>query len=93
VKEVVSQCWQYEESLFSSPFSAVEKLPLEVQQFKDNMSPPVQASISAIKHKHFSALERGYRDYTPWGTLWFYLHDHRQDMRKWDGKPTSSLEA
>jgi len=29
----------------------------------------------------------------PRGTLWFYLRDHGEGMRKWDGKPTSSLEA
>jgi len=55
--------------------------------------PPVWASISAIKSRCFSAQERGYRGYTPWGTLWFYLSDHEEDMRKWDGKPTSILEA
>jgi len=56
-------------------------------------SPPVRASVSAIRGKRFSAQEREYRGYTPRGTLWFYLHDHREDMRKWDGKPTSGLEA
>jgi len=54
-------------------------------------SPPVRASVSAIRRKHFSAQEREYRGYTPRGTLWFYLRDHGEDMRKWDGKPTSSL--
>jgi len=56
-------------------------------------SPPVRASISATRGRHFSAQERGYRVYTPPGTLWFYLRDHGEDMRKWDGNPTSSLEA
>jgi len=67
----------------------------EVQQNKENMSysPPVRARISAIRGKRSSAQERGYRGYTPWGILWFYLRDHGEDMRKWDGKPTSSLEA
>ena len=27
------------------------------------------------------------------GTLWFYLRDHGEDMRKWDRKPTSVLDA
>ena len=27
------------------------------------------------------------------GILWFYLRDHGEDMRKWDGKSTSTLEA
>ncbi|KAK4811001.1 hypothetical protein QYF61_014473 [Mycteria americana] len=56
-------------------------------------SPPVQTSVSAIRSQHSSAQERGYRGYTPRGTLWFYLCDHGEDMRKWDGKPTLTLEA
>lgn len=31
------------------------------------------------------------RRYTPQGNLWFYLHEHQEYMRKWDGKPTSAL--
>jgi len=66
-----------------------------VQRLEQSMSysPPVRASVSAIRGKRFSAQEREYRGYTPRGTLWFYLRDHREDMRKWDGKPSSSLEA
>jgi len=56
-------------------------------------SPPVWASVSAVRGKHSSAQEREYRGYTPRGTLWFYLCDHGEDMRKWNGKPTSNLEA
>jgi len=95
VDEVAVQLWQYEESLSSSVVSAVEKLAREVRQIKENISysPPVRASVSAIRGKRFSAQEREYRGCTPRGTLWFYLHDHGEDMRKWDGKPTSSLEA
>ena len=29
----------------------------------------------------------------PRGTLWFFLHDQGEDMRKWDGEPTFKLEA
>ncbi|GAB0203798.1 hypothetical protein GRJ2_002845400 [Grus japonensis] len=95
VDEVAGRLQQYEESLSSSLVSAVEKLFQKVQQLKENMSysPPVQTSISAIRSKHSSAQERGYRGYTPQGTLWFYLRDHGEDMRKWDGKPTLTLEA
>jgi len=73
----------------------VNKLSREFQQFKEDMSysPPVRASVSAIRGRRSSAQEREYRGYTPRGTLWLYLHDHGEDMRKWDGKPTSSLEA
>jgi len=73
----------------------VEKLAREVWQIKENISysPPLRAIISAIRGKRSSAQDRAYRGYTPWGTLWFYLRDHGEDMRKSDGKPTSSLEA
>ncbi|GAB0209499.1 hypothetical protein GRJ2_003415600 [Grus japonensis] len=93
VDEVAGQLQQYEESLSSSLVLAVEKLSREFQQFREDMSysPPVWTSISAIRSKRSSAQERGYRGYTPRGTLWFYLHDHGEDMRKWDGKPTSIL--
>jgi len=95
VDEVAVRLRQYEESLSSSLVSAMEKLSQKVQRLKQNISysPSVRDSISAIRGKHSSAQERQYRGYTPRGTLWFYLRDHGEDMRKWDGKPTSSLEA
>ncbi|KAK4826194.1 hypothetical protein QYF61_006138 [Mycteria americana] len=75
--------------------NAVEKLSRKVQQLEEDRSysPPIRTSISAIRSQGSSAQERGYRGYTPQGTLWFYLHDHREDMREWDGKPTLTLEA
>jgi len=95
VDEVAVRLWQYEESLSSSLVSAVEKLSQKVQRLKQSISysPPVQASVSASRGKRFSAQEREYRGYTPRGTLWFYLRDHGENMRRGDGKPTSSLEA
>ena len=95
VDEVAVRLQQYEESLSSSLVSAMEKLAWEARQIKENISysPPVRASISAIRGRRFSAQERDYSGYTPRGTLWFYLRDHGEAMRKWDGKPTSSLEA
>jgi len=92
VDEVAVRLWQYEESLSSSLVSAVEKLVQRLEQ-SISYSPPVRARISSIRGKCFSAQERGYRGYTPRGTLWFYLRDHGEDMKKWDGKPTSTLEA
>jgi len=70
----------------------VKRLSREVRQIKENISysPPVRAIISAIRGRRSSAQEREYRGYIPQGTLWFY---RGEDMRKWDGKPTSSLEA
>ncbi|TRZ17923.1 hypothetical protein HGM15179_009193 [Zosterops borbonicus] len=35
----------------------------------------------------------GERRYTPRGNLQFYLHDHRENIKKLDGKPTSALTA
>ncbi|GAB0205183.1 hypothetical protein GRJ2_002983900 [Grus japonensis] len=95
VDEVAGRLRQYEESLSSSLILAVEKLSQDVRQLKEDISysPPAQTRISAVRTKFFSAPERGYGAYTPRGTLWFYLRDHGEDMRKWDGKPTSTLQA
>ncbi|GAB0205761.1 hypothetical protein GRJ2_003041700 [Grus japonensis] len=95
VDEVAGRLRQYEESLSSSLVSAVEKLSQDVRQLKEDISysPPVQTRIAAVGSKRFSALERGYGAYTPRDILWFYLRDHGEDMRKWDGKPTSTLWA
>jgi len=67
----------------------MEKLSQKVQQLEESMSysPPVWASISDIRGKHSSFQEREYRGYTPRGTLWFYLHDHGEDMSKWMENP------
>ncbi|KAM9591481.1 uncharacterized protein ACIBXB_006278 [Morphnus guianensis] len=98
VDELAVQLRQYEGSLSSSLRAcvlAVEELSREFQQFKVDMSssPPVQARIAAIGSKHSSAQERGERKYTRRANLWFYLRDHGEDMRKWDGEPTSVLDA
>ncbi|KAK4814464.1 hypothetical protein QYF61_018982 [Mycteria americana] len=95
VNEAASNLQEYEESISSSLVSAVEKLSREVQRLEEDMSysPPIRTSVSAIRSQRSSAQERGHRRYTPRGTLWFYLCDHREDMRRWDGKPTSTLEA
>ena len=98
VDELAVQLRQYEGSLSSSLWacvSAVEELSREFQQFKVDMSSssPVQACIAVIGPKHSSAQERGETKYTRRANLWFYLCDHGEDMRKWDGKPTSVLDA
>jgi len=95
VNEVAVRLRQYEESLSSSLVSAVNKLSQKVQRLEQSMSysPPARASVSNIMGKRFSAQEKEYRGFRTRGTLWFYLHDHGEDMRKWDGKPTSSIEA
>ncbi|GAB0204041.1 hypothetical protein GRJ2_002869700 [Grus japonensis] len=76
-KSASCQLQQYKENLSSSLVSAVEKL---AQQLKEDRSysPPVRTSISAVLSKRSSAQERGYREYTPQGTLWFYLREPRR---------------
>ncbi|KAK4822000.1 hypothetical protein QYF61_006614 [Mycteria americana] len=95
VNEAASNLREYEESISSSFVSAVRELSQEFRQFKEDLSYslPIRTGVSAIRSQRSSAQERGYRGYTPRGTLWFYLRDHGEDMRKWDGKPTSTLEA
>ena len=100
VDEMARQLRQYEENLSSSLracVSAVEKLSEKseklIELIEKSYSPPVQTNISAIRSEHSSDQEREYRRYTPRGTLWFYLRDHGEDMRKWDRKPTSVLDA
>lgn len=56
-------------------------------------SPPAQTSISDSRSKHFSVQLRRYCGYTTSATTWFYLCEHGEDMKKWDRKPTSTLEA
>ncbi|KAK4807067.1 hypothetical protein QYF61_018408 [Mycteria americana] len=95
VNEAASNVREYEESNSSSFVSAVQELSQEFKQFKEDLSYslPIQTSVSAIRSQRSSAQERGYRGYTPRATLWIYLRDHGEDMRKCDGKPTSTLEA
>ena len=73
----------------------MEKLSEEVHQLKESLfsSPPAQTSVSAIRGKRASVQGRQYGGYTPRATLWFYLRDHGENMRKWDGKSTATLEA
>lgn len=97
------QLQQYEEkSLFlpmnlylgcRKPVQKWEKLFQGFQQQKEgrSYSLPVQTSISAINSERSFAQEGGYRGCTPQETLWFYLWDHKEGMRKWDGKSTLTL--
>lgn len=96
--EVASLLWQYEDNLSSSPrvcVSAAEKLVQEIKakETASTAPPAVWTRTSSIRSKHSSAQARGYSRYTPCSIRWFYLHDHGEDMRKWDGKPTLTLQA
>lgn len=66
---------------------------MDSHSLKKTYSPCVGIRILRIRSKHSSAQERQYNGYTPWRTLWFYLHDHGEDMMKGDGKSTLTLEA
>lgn len=97
VDELASELQQHKESLSSSLqacMSAVEKLSQEVNQHKENIFPslPLQTSISAIRSNHSSVHER-YSGYTLHSTLWFYLCDHGEEMRKQDGKSILTLKT
>lgn len=61
----------------------------DLQQFKQvPHAPPVQTRVYGEQMP--PAQERGG---TPRDNLWFYLPDRGEDMRRWDGKPTSALAA
>ena len=97
VDAMIRQLREFEDNLTPSIISAVEKLSQEFKQLRDDLSdlsssPRVPTHVSAINRRRPAARERRYRRYTPRATLWFYLQDHGEDMRRWDGKPTSALE-
>lgn len=86
----VTQLWQHEYQFFSFPtnlhLSCANLSKLERKCSILHQYGPVSTAVS--KHPH--PQETGY---TPRGNLWFYLHDHRKDKRKWDGKPTTASAA
>lgn len=90
--------WQYIENLFASlqaSISCVQKLSKQLQQLEYSMfsSSFKHISISAMRSQHFYSQEKGYCGYTPHGTLWFYLHDHREDFSTCNGKPNLNPPA
>jgi len=95
------QLQKYEDNLsapLQSSVSAVEKLSKGLDKLVERVervySPSFrQSDTSATKNQHSRAQEREYPRRTPRGTLWFFLRDHGEDMRKWDGVPTSTLAA
>ncbi|KAK4829624.1 LOW QUALITY PROTEIN: hypothetical protein QYF61_005751 [Mycteria americana] len=90
--ELAGQLWQYKESLSSSLMSAVEKLVQLSNSKRIDPTPHLYRPVSQLLGRS-SAQERGYSGCTPRATLWFYLHDHGKNMRKWDGKSALTLEA
>jgi len=64
VDEAVGLLWQYEENLSSSFVSALEKLVQATRRNYVVLPTCTDQYISAIRSKHSSAQERGYRGYT-----------------------------
>ncbi|XP_071892181.1 uncharacterized protein [Anas platyrhynchos] len=95
VDTVSNQLHKYEENL-SAPvracISAVERLSQWLEEHIASSSPR-QKNLSAIKRQQSPAQARENPGHTPRGTLWFYLRDHGEDMRKWKHEPTSALAA
>uniref|UniRef100_A0A8B9W4C7 Uncharacterized protein n=1 Tax=Anas zonorhyncha TaxID=75864 RepID=A0A8B9W4C7_9AVES len=105
VEKLSEKVHQLEENLLSSPPEPTsvhrpkentwEKLSEKVHQLEERLfsSAPVQSSVSAVRGRRSPTQGRRYGGYSPRATLWFYLRDHGEDMRKWDGKSTATLEA
>lgn len=91
------QHWDKEEYLNSFPWicvSAVEKSSQDFHQFKDDMSysPHLQNSISALRSRYSPAHVSRCKRYKKRNTPCFFLSVHKEEWRRWDGKPTSLFE-
>ncbi|XP_068521309.1 uncharacterized protein [Anas acuta] len=106
VEKLSEKVHQLEENLLSSPPEPTsvhrpkentweKTLSEKVHQLEERLfsSAPVQSSVSAVRGRRSPTQGRRYGGYSPRATLWFYLRDHGEDMRKWDGKSTATLEA
>ncbi|RMC20416.1 hypothetical protein DUI87_01266 [Hirundo rustica rustica] len=89
------------ESMISGPMQAqdsavVKELREEIREVREEMRrnnsrvAPVRVTGPRVRAQQPPARERGY---TPRADLWLFLHDHGEDMGRWDGKPTSALAA
>ncbi|RMC13464.1 hypothetical protein DUI87_08537 [Hirundo rustica rustica] len=93
------------ESMICGPMQAqvsavVKELREEMREMREEMREEmrrnsshvalVQVTGPRVRTQSPPARETGY---TPQAGLWFFLHDHREDMGRWDGKPTSALAA
>lgn len=101
-QSVIFHIQEYKDSILSPTTAAVEKLSNKLvdkltqdfQHFRGNM---LYTSPVGPLFLHLTAgvvlPKRGYRRYTPQGTLRFYQQDHREDSRKWDEQSTLILGA
>ncbi|RMC19944.1 hypothetical protein DUI87_03512 [Hirundo rustica rustica] len=89
------------ESMISGPMQAqvsalAKELREEMMEMREEMRrnsshvAPVRVTGPRVRAQQPPARERGY---TPRADLWYFLRDHEEDMRRWDGKPTSALAA
>ncbi|RMC04157.1 hypothetical protein DUI87_18975 [Hirundo rustica rustica] len=100
VGSVVNKLRNYK-SMISGPMQAqvsalAKELRKEIREKMEEMRrnsshvAPVRVTGPRVRAQWSPARERGY---TPQADLWFFLHDHGEDMGRWDGKPTSALAA
>ncbi|RMC18270.1 hypothetical protein DUI87_04152 [Hirundo rustica rustica] len=89
------------ENIISGPMQAqvsalAKELREEMREMREEMRrnsshvAPVRVTGPRVRAQQPPARERGY---TPRADLWYFLRDHGEDMRRWDGKPTSALAA
>lgn len=77
----------------------VERLTHQLQHFKENLPsssfprPSVSAVRGTPRSQPLPARGKGTPRRMLRGTLWIILRDQGEDTRKWDGEPTSKLEA
>ncbi|XP_041875974.1 uncharacterized protein LOC121660630 [Corvus kubaryi] len=71
-----------------------EEMKEKMEEMREEMRrvsvAPVRVTGPQVRACRPPARERGY---TPRAELWFFLCEHGEDMRRWDGKPTSALAA
>ena len=108
INEVIEQLRNFEDSLAGSLRACVsaveklceksddrfEKLLQEIKELREDTyhSRPAQTYVSAIRKRRFQSRERGQRQPTKRGSLWFFLHEQGENMNKWHGRPTSELQ-
>ena len=100
VDRLADQLWQYKENLSTSPslwscVSAAEELSQKLQQIRREyvllLTYTGQHLSYQLSHGVSLSLFKGKG--TVHGTLWLYLHDHGEDIWKWEGASISSLET
>ncbi|XP_005042583.1 PREDICTED: uncharacterized protein LOC101816049 [Ficedula albicollis] len=99
VGSVTSQLRNFEsmmEAYVSAVVKELEQLKEKIREMREeirrNISHMARMQVTGPKVRAQSPPSRE-RGYTPRADLWFFLRDHGEDMRRWDGKPTYVLAA